>query len=202
MKVQIDCDYPDIVCIAEVKPKNFIRTLSLVEYYINGYNLEAINILEDEGKGMLLYIKKSIQYHLLDQFLFTSILTQEIIVCELKTEDSNLLAIACVYRSPNSTVNNSDNLNVLLKNISDKYNANLIVLGDFNYPRIDWVHYSTNSCINDSKYKFLETIRDCFFQQYVNSSTRGRNSDNPTLLNLVLSNNDDLIDNVPFATLR
>ena len=39
MKVQIDCDYPDIVCIAEVKPKNFIRTLSLVEYYINGYNL-------------------------------------------------------------------------------------------------------------------------------------------------------------------
>ena len=28
------------------------------------------------------------------------------------------------------------------------------------------------------------------------SSTRGRNSDNPSLLDLVLSNNDDLIDNV------
>ena len=136
MKGQIDWDYPDIVCIAEVKPKNFIRTLSLVEYYINGYNLEAINILEDEGMGILLYIKKSVEYYLLDQFLFTSIVTQEIIVCELKTEDSNLLAIA----SPNSTINNSYNLNVLLKNISDKYNANLIVLGDFNYPRIDWVH--------------------------------------------------------------
>ena len=191
LKVQIDFDYPDIVCIAEVKPKNFIRTLSLVEYYFNGYNLEAINILEDEGSGMLLYITKSIQYHLLDQFLFTSILAQEIIVCELKTEDSNLLAIACVSRSPNS-----DNLNVLLKNISDKYNANLMVLGGFKYPRIDWVHYSTNSCINDSNYKFLETTRDCFFQQYVKNSTRGRNSDNPSLLDLVLSNNDDLIDNV------
>ena len=171
--IQIDCDYPDIVCIAEVNPKNFIRTLSLVEYYINGYNLEAINILEDEGKGILLYIKKSVEYYLLDQFLFTSIVTQEIIVCELKTEDSNLLAIA----SPNSTINNSYNLNVLLKNISDKYNANLIVLGDFNYPRIDWVHYSTNSCINDSNYKFLEITRDCFFQQYVKSSTRVRNSE-------------------------
>ena len=99
----------------------------------------------------------------------TSILTQEIIVFELKTEDSNLLAIECVYRSPNSTVNNSNNLNLLLKNISDKYNANLIVLGDFNYPRIEWLHYSTNSCINDSNYKFLETIIDCFFQQYVKS---------------------------------
>ena len=123
-------------------------------------------------------------------------MTQEIKVFELKTEDSNLLAIEWVYRSPNSTVNNSNNLNLLLKNISDKYNANLIVLGDFNYPRIDWVHYSTNSCINDSNYKFLETTRDCFFQQYVKSSARGRNSDNPSLLDLVLSNNDGLIDNV------
>ena len=106
-------------------------------------------------------------------------MTQEII-CDLKTGDSNLLAIACAYRSRNSTVNNLDNLNVLLKNISDKYNANLIVLGDFNYPRIDWVHYSTNSSISNSNYKFLETTRDCFFQQYVKSSTRTRNSDNPS----------------------
>ena len=35
-----------------------------------------------------------------------------------------------------------------------------------------------------------------FFQQYLKCSTRGRNSDNPSLLDLVLSNNDDLIDNV------
>ena len=77
---------------------------------------------------MLLYIKKSIQYHLLDQLLFTNILIQEII-CELKTEDSNPLVIACAYRSPNSTVNNLDNLNVLLKKTSDKYNANLIFWG-------------------------------------------------------------------------
>ena len=103
-----------------------------------------------------------------------------------KQRNSNLLAISCVYRSPNSTVNNLDNLNVLLKNIFDKYNTNLIVLGDFNYPRIDWVHYSTNSSINDSDYKFLETTRDffsnnCFFMWKVD---------------LVLSNNDDLIDNV------
>ena len=122
LKGQIDCDYPEIVYIDEVKRKNFIRTLSLVEYYINGYNLEAINILADKGRG----IKKSIQYHLLDKFLFTNVLTQEIIICELKTEDSNLLAIACVYWSPNSAVINLDNLNVLLKNISDKCNANLM----------------------------------------------------------------------------
>ena len=142
LKEPKDCDYPDLVCIAEVKPKNFIRTSSLVEYYINGYNLEAI-------RGMLIYLRKCIQYHVLEQLLFANILTREIIICELRKKDSYLLAIACVSRSTNSTVNNEDNLNVLLKNTSDKYNANLIVLGDFNYPRIDWVHYNTNSSIND-----------------------------------------------------
>ena len=79
--------------------------------------------------GVCYFILRNIfQYHLLDQFLLTSILTQELIIYELKTGDSNLLSTACIYRSPNSTVNNLDNLNVLLKNSSDKYNANLIVL--------------------------------------------------------------------------
>ena len=30
LKRQIDCHYPDIVCIAEVQPKNFIRNLFLL----------------------------------------------------------------------------------------------------------------------------------------------------------------------------
>ena len=69
-------------------------------------------------------------------------------------------------------------------------------MGDFNHPKTDWVHYSTNSSINDSNYKFFETTRDCFFEQYVKSSARGRNSDNSSLLYFVMSNTDDLIDNV------
>ena len=51
-------EFPDIICIAEVKPKNFKRTLSLVEYNIVGYNTEALNIVQDTGRGMLLFIKK------------------------------------------------------------------------------------------------------------------------------------------------
>ena len=77
--------------------------------------------------------------------LFTNRLNHEIIICEPKTKDSNLLTTACLYRSPNPTVNNLDNLNMLLKYISDKCTGNLIILGDFNYPQIDWVHYKTNN---------------------------------------------------------
>ena len=39
-------NYPNIVCIAKVKPKKLYHTLNTtlnttVEYYINGYNLEG-----------------------------------------------------------------------------------------------------------------------------------------------------------------
>ena len=49
-------DFPNIICIDEVK--NIKRTLSLVEYNIVGYNNEALNIVQDTGRGMLLFIKK------------------------------------------------------------------------------------------------------------------------------------------------
>ena len=47
-----------------------------------------------------------------------------------------------------------------------------VVLGDFNYPKIDWTHCATTTNTNDPNFMFLETARDCFLQQYVKSPTR------------------------------
>ena len=49
---------PNIICLLEVKLKNFSHKLSLVEYKIDGYLLEQSNTLLDSGRGMLLYIQK------------------------------------------------------------------------------------------------------------------------------------------------
>ena len=62
-------EFPEIICIAEVKPKNFKRTLPLVEYNTEGYNTEALNIVQDTGRDMLLFIKKDIKYKLVDRCL-------------------------------------------------------------------------------------------------------------------------------------
>ena len=67
-------------------------------------------------------------------------------------------------------------------------------MGDFDVPKIEWVHFNTNSGISNSNYKFLKTTRDCFFQRYVKSSKQDKISDYSSLLDLVISNNDDLID--------
>ena len=43
--------------------------------------------------------------------------------------------IACVYRSPNSAADNTNSLNLSLRALAERYYSNLVVLGDFNYPK-------------------------------------------------------------------
>ena len=186
-------EFPDKICIAEVKPKNFKRTLSLVEYNIVGYNTEALSIVQDTGRGMLLFIKNDIKYKLVGISLFTDSVPQEVIACQVVTNNSNSLSIACVYCSPNSTADNTNSLNQSLRALAKRYCSNLIVLGDFNYPEIDWTYCTTTANTNDPNFMFLDTIRYCFLQQYVKSPTSGRNCDNPSIIDLALCNNDDLV---------
>ena len=125
--------------------------------------------------------------------LFTDTVPQEVTACELVTNNGNSLIIACAYSSPNSTAYNTNSLNRTFRGLAERYYLNLVILGDFNYPKIDWTHCTTTTNTNDPNFMFLETIRHCFLQQYVKSPTRGRNFDNPSLTDLTLCNNDDLV---------
>ena len=71
-------------------------------------------------------------------------------------------------------------------------------MGDFNYPKIDWEHYSTTSSPKDLNSKFLKCTRNGFFEQFISEPTGGRGSSQPTLIDLVLTNNQDTIDKVKF----
>ena len=66
----------------------------------------------------------------------------------------------------------------------------LVIMGDFNFPNIDWKLYSfaSNDLISSV---FLNSIFDVNLLQFVNQPTRGNN-----ILSLILSNRCDNIDNV------
>ena len=63
-------------------------------------------------------------------------------------------------------------------------------MGDFNYPEINW---STWSSDKDEQTTFVETIRDCFLFQHVSEPTRGRINNEPSLLDLIMSNEEGMI---------
>ena len=154
--------------------------------------LEQNNILLDSGRGMLLYIKKT--FKKLDISTIANTNRSEIIAVELKLKEK--IIHACVYRSPNSLPDNSNNINKSLEILSGRFSPNLLVAGNFNYPKINWEHYSTTSSPNDLNSKFFECTIDCFFNQFISEPIRGRGLSQPTLIDLVLTNNSDIIDKV------
>ena len=92
-------------------------------------------LTNDSGRGMLLYIKNNIQYQKLDIFSITNTNPSDIIVLELVLKENIILM--CVYRSPNSTPDDSNNISRSLKILLRHFSLNLLVVGDFNYPKID-----------------------------------------------------------------
>ena len=82
---------------------------------------------------------------------------------------------------------------IYVNNLLSHFCLNLLVAGDFNYPKIDWKHYSTPSSRKDLRSKFLECTRDCFFESFLSEPTCGRRSSQPTLIDLALTNNPDII---------
>ena len=65
----------------------------------------------------------------------------------------------------------------------------LLVVGDFNYPNIDWI----NGCLSKPDHNeqlFYDTLQDCVLHQLVNQLTRIRPGTNPHILDLILTNEE------------
>ena len=48
------------------------------------------------------------------------------------------LIIGCIYRSPNTEKPNSINLREIMEEAAQVNKSHILILGDFNYPTIDW----------------------------------------------------------------
>ena len=66
-----------------------------------------------------------------------------------------------------------------LECIVNEVKKDLIIVGDFNFPEIDWdLHHSTNNSVGSTA--FLNTLQKLLLLQHVNFPTRARGSDTPT----------------------
>ena len=89
---------------------------------------------------------------------------------------SDILNACLIYRSPNSSHDNNDELNKLLYSLP----RNCIIFGDFNYPNIDWNSYSSNSSTCKT---FLDTVMSKDLTQIINFPTHLKGN----ILDLVLT---------------
>ena len=105
----------------------------------------------------------------------------------LKLRAGDCLLFGVIYRSPSSSDSNNLALNTIMSTIclkeSPKY-SHLRVVGDLNFPAINW---ST---------VIIETLENCFLHQHISSTTRCRGNTTSHILDLVLSNDEEVVSEI------
>lgn len=184
---------PNIIGIVEVKPKNARYQISPAEIQIQGYDIYTKGLQEEKGRGLVLYIRRELE----PQEVNMSTDFEECIWAKIKLRNSNELVIGLIYRSPTSTALNNESLNKLCSEVNSQGFSHQLIMGDFNYRNIDWDFGKVNNQDEDSEEnKFLDATMDCFWYQHVKQPTRGRGGDKPSLLDLVFTNEERMINNL------
>ena len=135
---------------------------------------------DGRGGGLLVYVKKGLQILPVDN---NSNFNQY--VCFNVLNSNVTTHVILVYRPPNSSSTNTDKLCDIVKNAP----KNSLIIGDINFPAIDW---NNLTCDSSNGRNFMNACIDNNFSQYVNFSTCTRPPYN--VLDLVLSNNDSILN--------
>ena len=75
LKARMKDSPPDVIAISEVKPKNLKHQSELVHYALDGYEMDFVNLINETGRGMIVYISKKLDFNIVELHLFFHCLT-------------------------------------------------------------------------------------------------------------------------------
>ena len=195
LELRIKIENPHLIIINEVNNK--VKTnLNTNTFQLQGYQMFHENV-STEGRGIIIYVQNTIT-----EITEVSALTKfdENKILSLDFGSSNTLIVACIYRSESGTSENNENLRTLLKEIDKMKQTYKLVVGDFNYKHIDWENYQTSKNESSDEHQFINCIQDIYWYQNVNSPTRYREATEPSTLDLILTNEENLIDQLTYQS--
>ena len=116
LKLRISSEDYDIICITEIKPKNSRYEINPPEFQIDGYNL--FHNIHESGRGIASYVKKDIKASIISD---TNAKFSEAVLLSINTISAEHFVIGCIYRSPNCSSENNEQLNELIINLSKRF---------------------------------------------------------------------------------
>ena len=124
---------PFIIAITEVKPQNTRHPPTEPEIKIDGFDLFTKNIEQSMGRGIASYAKPGLKaYEVIPEITYDEML------CVVVHLSSNLsMLVSCMYTSPSSTTESNLLLVEAIKESDETKMPLKIIVGDFNYPRLD-----------------------------------------------------------------
>ena len=184
---------PDIVAITETKLLMRIENSTVFPrgYVVTRKDREK----EDGGGGIALLVRDGIRSEDLDMKLDSDFSEFVLRILKLKAVEIMVLVVYIPTRRQDRdedyNMNNKGAIELINKVSQlavDKGNR-LLVLGDFNYGKIDWEEFVPHGDSDSWEAKFLDCIQGNFLYQHVREPTRVRGTDKPSRLDLVFTQN-------------
>ncbi|CAC5388951.1 unnamed protein product [Mytilus coruscus] len=127
-----------------------------------------------------------------------SICNEEMVKAIVKEEVSKL-------ESPGSpSIRTQDfirQLNALNTEVCSKCYSHILIMGDFNFPEINWdIWNSPGDIMESNEYKFLENLQEFFLFQHIAKPTRWRDTNTPHTIDLILTNEEQMISNLEYQS--
>ena len=149
------------------------------------------------GRGIIIYVKNAINATALKLFELQHI---EATGIKIKLRNSDWLFLIAVYRSPNCHEDCQVEVEQILS--YDKEGScrasHRVILGDFNLREINWVTETSKVSENHLDTNFLEAVRDTYLFQQMKQVTRTRVNQQDSLLYLILTNEENMIDSIRY----
>ena len=184
---------PSIVSVVETGfkenplSKNYFPSETLS---IEGYQMfRQDNHTEVKG-GILVYVKDGIDASKPNIKKLTNLSseTKESLWLQIKLGDQKML-YGTIYRKGSSGFTNNSKILEMI-NIANEHCDNLLVCGDFNFPKICWKTNSVEASTYSPEIRFMNCLEDNYLTQHVLEPTRRRGKDNPSTIDMIITKND------------
>ena len=192
---------PHIIVLTELILKGHCNPVCLSDVKLDGYHAPFVNFELDvmnpgAGKrGIAVYVTENISY--VEQVDVKFILTETVCVT-IKLDGAQKLLILGMYQSPSIKGSESTaEICAILQDVAETPHS-LLLLGDFNYPEIDWSSNMSKAGVAHHSNKFIHATQENLLTQHVEESTRFRHGQTPSLLDLILSNEAGLVEDLKY----
>lgn len=177
---------PHLVAVTETWLNNDVNDCE----FLKGYQIFRRDRNDGKiGGGILLLAHNDINIMRRADLEVTSSIENEIIICEMKANNVNYF-IVLGYRPPSASMAFNRNFELVLNNIYRNGGINILILGDFNMPNVDWPNLSSSNSIYSN---FLNVISEFDLQQYNHIPSRARCNN---ILEVVCCNMEDFVSNI------
>ena len=178
---------PDFVATTETWLSNRIQDFQLS---IPGYALRRTDRLQDRHGGVALYVSDSWTISSTEQVNGPDNLW-ELLNCKIRNQEGQVIEVAVFYHSPKRI--DSEWLTFIKQQSTRR---NIMILGDFNMPEIDWDSMSCSASVSSLSTLLLNTVLEGKISQHVHENSRIASGSIVSCLDLVFTRYSQEIDHV------